>query len=713
METRVRFPLGPGSLTINEQGGIVKKILAVVCMLPILISAQEISIKGNRGMFKLQYAQPHNMGMLSFHFGAMERYENFPGTWQGQTDIGDRKHFFQVLTGISYSIVDYLEVRFHANPYMKWYEMNNYPPPERGDPDPPIGFKTLEIGVKVGYPFIIDEQTPFMYAVGIDGYTDLRPALSTQWFGNAQQWDEMFYADTFYGMVPNFPPHIPHDPDIGVAGLFDFRVGPFGTHLNVGYLATGIDKKPHYVADADFSQRPDYIPHAFGVQLIPSEHIRILFETYAMFDLDAKDESLWVTPGVRFGAKRVSFDVGCELGILNPDPNQEFWWKVFLNLSGGVDLVEKVEVHVPIAKVSGRVYDGKTSEPIPASLSFPGSAKESIKTSGDGTYKTSFVPGSYRVHVEASGYRWQEKGIVLKDGDQIVLDFNLNKKPISKIMGKIYDQETRKPIVAQITFPQTKIAAMTSDTSGMYNVTLDPGTYRVHVEATNYQFNEKVVALKADETKVVDIALTKIGVDQATLTGKVTEYDTGKPLLAQLTFVDTKIPKVTTNPATGIYKVIVPPGTYSVSVEAENYIMESEPVVLAKDETKIKNFSLKPVPKVGEKIVLKGIYFDFNSSVIKPTSYPVLDDAAKVLKAKPKMRVEISGHTDSIGSDSYNQKLSYQRANSVRDYLIRYHNVDPSRLLAIGYGESQPIADNRTKSGRDLNRRIEFKILSW
>jgi len=690
----------------------VKKILIVVCVLPILISAQEISLQGNRGMFKMQYAQPHNMGVLSFHFGAMERFEDFPGTWQGmKTD--DRKHFFQVKAGISYSILDYLEARFLANPYMKWYEMSNYPEPERGDPDPPIGFKELAIGIKAGYPIVLDELTPMSWAFGLDTYVAFGPGLSTQFFGNSLYNDQTFYADTFYGMVPNFPPHIPHDPDVGVSALLDFRIGPFGTHLNAGYLMTGFDDQPSYVADTDFHLRPDYMPHALGIELIPTENVRILVETYGMLDLDAMQESLWVTPGLRFGAKRVSFDVGCELGIYNPDVTTDFWWKVFLCLSGGVDLVEKIEVHVPIAKVSGKVYDGKTSEPIVASLTFPGSTKEPIKTSNDGTYNTTFVPGSYRVHIEASGYRWQEKGLVLKDGDQIVLDFNLNKKPISKIMGKIYDGETRKPIVAQITFPQTEIAAMTSDASGMYDVTLDPGTYRIHVEATNYQFNEKVITLNADETKVVDIALNKIGVDQATLTGKVTEYDTGKPLLAQLTFIDTKIPKVTTNPATGIYKVIVPPGTYSVSVEAENYIMESEPVILVKDDTKIKNFSLKPVPKVGEKIVLKGIYFDFNSAVIKPTSYPVLDDAAKVLKAKPQMKVEISGHTDSIGSDSYNQKLSYQRANSVRDYLIRYHNVDPSRLIAVGYGESQPIADNRTKSGRDLNRRIEFKILSW
>ena len=276
-------------------------------------------------------------------------------------------------------------------------------------------------------------------------------------------------------------------------------------------------------------------------------------------------------------------------------------------------------------------------------------------------------------------------------------------------MGRIYDAETNSPVAANITFPQTEFPAVTSDTAGYYNATLMPGSFRLRVEATNYQPEDKVINLADNETKVIDIAMHSGGI----LTGKVSEYETGKPLLAQITFVNTDIPKIATDPKTGIYKVAVPAGTYSVTVEADDYIMESAPVVMARDETKIQNFVLKPVPRVGERVVLKGITFDFNSAVIRPSSYPVLDDAARVFKAKPTMRVEIGGHTDSVGSDSYNMKLSNERANAVREYLIRYHDIDPNRLIAVGYGETQPIADNRTRSGRDTNRRIEFKVLSW
>jgi outer membrane protein OmpA-like peptidoglycan-associated protein len=676
----------------------MKKISLLVLMLALVASAQEISIYGNRGMFKLQYAQPHEMGMLSFHLAALERFETNRVAVVGDS-ASDRRHFLETVLGISYAINNYVETRFHTAPLVKYYEANDYPV-TRGDPDPVFGISEYEIGLKLGYPLVVDEQMPTLYAFGIDSRVDFGPGLSTDFFGNALDKDQQLYEDTVYRM----PPYIPHDPDFGFTALFDFRIGPFATHLNAGYVITGDDQNPGYVTAADFAQlqRPNYIPHGIGIELIPSEGLKILFETYGYTTSDFDSESLWVTPGLRFGSKSVAFDIGCELGLVGT-----WYWKAFFNLSGGYDLAKKPRV--PIARVFGKIADAKTGEPLAGTISFPDIQQEPVQTSADGTFELSLAPGSYRIRGDAPNYRWREQGLVLKDGDKVMLDFPLNKKPAAKIVGRIYNAETNAPLVATITFPQTEIARIVTDTSGFYSVDLTPGTFRIHVEATNFQPQEKVVNLADDETKVIDIAMNTGGI----LTGKVSEYETGKGLLAQLIFVNTEIPRITTDAATGIYKVAVPPGTYSVMVEAEDYVTESAPIVVAKDETKIQNFVLKPIPKVGERVVLKGITFDFNSAVIKPSSYPVLDDAARVFKAKPTMRVEISGHTDSVGSDSYNMTLSNQRANAVRDYFIRYHNIDPNRLIAAGYGETQPIADNRTRSGRDVNRRIEFKVLSW
>ncbi|RUM65911.1 MAG: hypothetical protein DSZ06_04235 [Sulfurospirillum sp.] len=105
------------------------------------------------------------------------------------------------------------------------------------------------------------------------------------------------------------------------------------------------------------------------------------------------------------------------------------------------------------------------------------------------------------------------------------------------------------------------------------------------------------------------------------------------------------------------------------------------------------------------------IHFAYNSSKIKYDSYPILNDVISTL-AKCDLAghtLEIAGHTDSSGSEKYNKWLSQQRANKVKEYLLR-HGVSEYKIESYGYGESMPIASNKTKSGRALNRRIEFNI---
>ncbi len=116
--------------------------------------------------------------------------------------------------------------------------------------------------------------------------------------------------------------------------------------------------------------------------------------------------------------------------------------------------------------------------------------------------------------------------------------------------------------------------------------------------------------------------------------------------------------------------------------------------------------------KAEEKIVItQKIHFEFDRATIRPISYPILNDVADLLQRNPQIQhVRIEGHTDWIGSDAYNQGLSQRRANSVREYLIN-RGVAPGRLVAVGYGESRPIADNNTVLGRAKNRRVEFTVL--
>jgi OmpA-OmpF porin, OOP family len=112
-----------------------------------------------------------------------------------------------------------------------------------------------------------------------------------------------------------------------------------------------------------------------------------------------------------------------------------------------------------------------------------------------------------------------------------------------------------------------------------------------------------------------------------------------------------------------------------------------------------------------ERIVLQSVHFEFDKSRLTPLGRRVLDEAAQKLQENPSLSVEIEGHTDSIGTELYNLGLGKRRAEVVKGYLVLRHRLDPQRMTSVSYGEARPIADNRTREGRALNRRVEFKVL--
>jgi OOP family OmpA-OmpF porin len=116
-----------------------------------------------------------------------------------------------------------------------------------------------------------------------------------------------------------------------------------------------------------------------------------------------------------------------------------------------------------------------------------------------------------------------------------------------------------------------------------------------------------------------------------------------------------------------------------------------------------------PAPPQQQRVVLRGVNFATSSAAIDPASAVVLDVAAEQLLASPGVRVVVEGHTDSTGSDAYNQALSQRRADSVLNYLVR-KGVPAQRLTARGFGESNPIASNDTAEGRALNRRVALEV---
>jgi len=117
----------------------------------------------------------------------------------------------------------------------------------------------------------------------------------------------------------------------------------------------------------------------------------------------------------------------------------------------------------------------------------------------------------------------------------------------------------------------------------------------------------------------------------------------------------------------------------------------------------------EPEP-VAERIVLRGVNFDFDRAVIRPDASVILDEVSSMLSGRPDVAVRVEGYTDATGPEAYNQGLSQRRAASVREYLVE-HGIAASRLTSAGLGESQPIATNDTREGRALNRRVELQVL--
>lgn len=201
--------------------------------------------------------------------------------------------------------------------------------------------------------------------------------------------------------------------------------------------------------------------------------------------------------------------------------------------------------------------------------------------------------------------------------------------------------------------------------------------------------------------------------------GKVFDSDTRKPLGAGFELIDLSTGKSvvnsTSNPGNGEFIVCLPTGkSYALNVSKDGYLFYSENFELkdfgSVSKPVMRDVPLKPI-KVGETVVLKNIFFDFNKAELKDESKVELDKVVAFMKKNPSLRIEIGGHTDNIGGKAYNLQLSEKRAASVSTYVTS-HGISADRLTNKGYGDAMPVADNTSESGRAQNRRTEFKIIS-
>jgi outer membrane protein OmpA-like peptidoglycan-associated protein len=197
------------------------------------------------------------------------------------------------------------------------------------------------------------------------------------------------------------------------------------------------------------------------------------------------------------------------------------------------------------------------------------------------------------------------------------------------------------------------------------------------------------------------------------LKGRVYDVVSGEPLNAEIVINEYGGQPVIVYQKEGNYDCVVFNGAmHTMVVNLDGYLTFTTQIHIPDAPEKFEIIQDIPLVKAekGAKIVLNNIFFDFDKSTLRPASFRSLNSLLAVMKKYPEMAIEISGHTDNVGSMAYNQRLSESRANVVKDYLVR-NGIPAKRVGAYGRSFRQPIASNDTNVGRQLNRRTEIKIL--
>lgn len=199
--------------------------------------------------------------------------------------------------------------------------------------------------------------------------------------------------------------------------------------------------------------------------------------------------------------------------------------------------------------------------------------------------------------------------------------------------------------------------------------------------------------------------------------GKVFDKKTGAGIASSVELTDLVSKQVFSElktDAEGHYFITLPVGRdYAFRVNRKGYLFYSDNFLLAgksPDSTYKKDIALAPI-EVNASIVLKNIFFDINKAELRPESQSELDRLVQLLTENPSVKIEISGHTDNIGKPADNLALSNNRAKAVINYLIS-KKIAAARLTAKGFGETKPVADNKTEDGRAQNRRTEARVIS-
>ncbi len=642
-------------------------ILITACLITTVFGYTKIG--GGKGLFRVQDAQTEEAGLnIALHIlGRNPSY--LDGEQSNKGYIADLIAPTLHYTPISTRYVG-------AEIFATWGGIFQYA--KIGEKSYGIGLHDLKAGAKLSIPYL-----PVLKLGGTASYTfkfRSQPESPYNWIDPlAVPYDTLSWAGLatlrFQDLVPAAPNLI-------------FNYGKSGSGTNYG---TGIELA------------------AEGLAVFAELTSRQPENSTGIFDTD--NGIVRLTPGVTFGSPRgFALSLDYTFSLSEGIPNE-----VIFGMNIATPFFRKAPV--VYGMLNARVIDASTQNPLAATVEFPDNPKlKPLVADSSGLVSLKKLPvGVLKVRVTAEGYRPLETFVNIETKPAGPIQFELHPLVTYGILaGTVTDARTGKPLSATITFSEAELGTITVEpTTGAFRKDNIPvGTYTLTAKADGYF--PATATVKIEENRVTNqpFILTPLAV-KSIVTGVVTDRGTNKPLPAKVTFKNasdgTVFTEVDNDPSTGVYSTELPAGPYAVVVHSEGYIDQSAALVVEEGKPAKHDFALV---KVGTTVTLKGVYFDFNKATLKfPESQEALQAAYQILKDNPTIKVEIQGHTDNIGSDEYNQKLSEQRAWAVVNYLVQQMGVDASRLIARGYGESMPKASNDTPEGRALNRRVEFVVI--
>ncbi len=321
--------------------------------------------------------------------------------------------------------------------------------------------------------------------------------------------------------------------------------------------------------------------------------------------------------------------------------------------------------------------------------------------------------------MDANGNVYTSRSNSRIDGGNLDIFVLVPKNIKVMVAGTVFDEKTNQPAVASVTVSvkDMKPVSLKTPATGKYETRIpEINEYQVSASASGYQPKDLTITvptLGGDTTLVTDVYLTPI-VKKLIIAGTVYNKKTNQPITAKVDFTlrpDRKSSYSVTAEGGKFSLEVGRLGWYVMAASAEGYLSAADSAEFASEDLSplSKDLYLAPI-EVGLTVRLKNIYFDFNKTTLKPESFVELNKVVDFLQQNPTVEIEIAGHTDSKGTDEYNNTLSQGRSQAVVDYIVQ-QGIEPARLTARGYGESKPIDTNDTPEGQANNRRVEFTVL--